>query len=76
MRSKRITRNVAYTYDCNVCDERFVGYGDNDPKLKTWLDRHNNWHTQGIQEAGRHTLSNPPPSYYGAKGNHSYTMEA
>lgn len=76
--NKRITRNsAAAVYDCNTCGERFIGYGDQDKKLQTWLDRHNNWHTQGIQEAGRHTLGNPPPAWYrSGERDYNYTMEA
>lgn len=64
MRTRRIERNNAYLYDCNVCGERFVGYGDSDEKLQDWLNAHNTWHTQGIQEAGRHTINHPPPPNY------------
>ena len=75
---KRIIRNTgAMVYDCTVCGERYIGYGDKDPKLQIWLDRHNNWHTQGIQEAGRHTVSNPPPPWYRRDGReYNYSVEA
>ena len=73
---KRFTRHPAHCYDCHTCGDRFIGYGDDDPKFIEWRDRHNSWHNQGIQEAGRHTMGNPrAPWYMPGNRDHVYTME-
>lgn len=74
--AKKISRRTAYLYECADCYERFIGYGDDDPRFQAWRDAHRKWHTQGIQEAGRHTIMNPPPKQFGRpKADTTYFTE-
>jgi hypothetical protein len=60
-----VKRHPAHLYICDICEERYVGFGDKDKEAMKWVDSHRNWHTGGIQQAGRYTIDAPPPGNYG-----------
>jgi hypothetical protein len=59
-----VKRHPAHLYVCDICGERYVGYGDEDKEAMRWVTSHRSWHTAGIQEAGRYTIEQAPPESY------------